>query len=211
MKVHRVGLVAAMSVVLLQACGGPADALSEEGGTESERVQLGEAHSELSVSGYTVSLNIHGGTGGGAGSLACASGYVVVGFYGRAWDYVERFGLICAFLNADGTLGSQYSTGYVGGTGGSDFGSIKCPTNMAAVGVRGRATTFVDRFGLYCSGISNWRTYGTVQAVTGTAGGSGGIAFENDMAPVGYVLTSFNTWAVAYVDRLQGVASFISP
>ncbi|WP_234072425.1 hypothetical protein [Myxococcus stipitatus] len=198
-------------MALLQACGGPADALSDGAGTESEQVQIGEAHSELSVSGYSVSLNIHGGTNGGEGRLACASGYVVVGFYGRAWDFLERFGVVCAFLNADGTLGGQYSTGYVGGTGGTDFGTIKCPTNMAAVGVRGRAMNYVDRFGLYCSGVSNWKTYGTVQAVTNMAGGSGGASFENDLAPAGYVLTSFNTRSATYVDRLQGVASFISP
>ncbi|RYZ43715.1 MAG: hypothetical protein EOO71_02330 [Myxococcaceae bacterium] len=201
-KTLRLMTLPALCLAFLPACGG----MEAEGLEESD---LGQTESSLSVSGSTRAMIAHGGSGGTAGSIACAAGYVAVGIYGRAGSLVDRLGLICAALNTDGSLGYQYNSGTAGGTGGYDY-SLQCPAGQAVVGFHGRSADKVDRLGVYCSGVVNWRNTGTIQFTSGTAGGSGGSAFS-DVASAAYVVTSVQTRAATVVDQIRGITSYINP
>lgn len=193
--------VFAFLVCLGSACGGITDGPVDE--------HTGHINARLSVSGYTYTLTPRGGSGGSLASIGCAANYVVYGIYGGAGSYVDRLGLLCAYLNSDGSLGYQYRTGYVGGTGGTNY-TITCPAGQAVVGLYGRSGSYVDQWGLYCSHVSTWRTSGTVESVTGSAGGSGGYPFY-DVCPSAYVMTSINARAGSLVDQEQGVCSYVYP
>ncbi|RKH59595.1 hypothetical protein [Corallococcus llansteffanensis] len=203
-KTIRLVSLSALCLAVLPACGGmemEAEGLDETG--------LGQVESGISISSTTWSLGAHGGTGGTAGSISCASGYVAVGIFGRAADLVDQVGLTCAVLNTDGSLGSQYNTGTAGGTGGYAY-SVHCPVGQAVVGFHGRSAARLDRLGLYCSGIVNWRNTGVVQTVSGTVGGTGGINF-NDTTHTAYVVTSLQTRSGSTIDQLRGVTNYINP
>lgn len=204
---------------LLSACGpeGELPQGAASGNTEvasgnpaaPEGAELETGRSKLSVTNSTVTLNTHGGWGGSEGSIGCAPGHVAVGITGNTDWYVDRLALICAYLNPDGTLGAPYNTTGFGGTGGAFFWN-KCPEDQAVVGFHGNATGYVDRLGVYCAGISSWRTSNTVQHTIAAVGGSGGIGFS-EVAPIAHVVTSLKLRGAWYVDQIQGVVSYIAP
>lgn len=178
---------------------------------EADRDGAGTAElsSELSVSGSLYSLPARGGSGGAASSLNCAPDYVAVGIYGRSGRYIDRLGLTCAPLHANGSLGPSYDTGSLGGNGGSSF-RLGCPSGTAIVGVYGRSGRYLDQIGLACSGVAHWRNHGTVQYYSTSAGGSGGGYFE-DLCPIAYVGSRLNVRTGRYADREQLVCAYINP
>lgn len=163
----------------------------------------------LSVSNFYYTLPGRGGAGGGPGTLSCAPGDVAVGVYGRSGAYIDQFGLTCAYLMDDGSLGPTYDTGTLGGTGGGPFRLI-CPLGQAIVGFHGGSGSFVDRLGLYCSGVANWRANGTVEYVTGTTGGAGG-GFFSDVCPSDYMAARVNLRTGLYVDQEELLCAYIYP
>jgi hypothetical protein len=148
-----------------------------------------------------------GGGGGGSHLLACDTGDVVVGIYGRAGLHVDQIGLTCADRYSDGSLGSTYSRGPYGGTGGSSF-SRTCPSDAVAVGLHGRSGQYLDQVGLQCASVSSWPRYGTVTTTTTAAGGSGGSAFD-DRCVRGYALTQIDVRSGDYVDAVQGMCRIL--
>ncbi|SET85404.1 jacalin-like lectin [Stigmatella erecta] len=202
----------------LSACG-PEGELPQEAASENtelasgnqeapEGAQLGTGRSKLAVTNITSSLEVHGGWGGGWGSMGCMSGYVAVGITGRSGLHVDQLSLICAYLNTDGSLGPQYTTSGFGGSGGSFFWS-QCPAGQAVVGFHGGAGQYLDRLGVHCASVNSWRTATAVQYSTVAAGGSGGGSFS-EIAPLSYVVTSLNLRGGLFVDQFQGVASLIA-
>lgn len=94
-----------------------------------------------------------GGSGGRtAYSLDCGSGGVLVGFYGKSGRWLDQVGTICRTINASGTLGSTFTRGPVGGTGGKVLEPHDCPTGYV-VGAVG-AYTLWDITGTYIEGVT---------------------------------------------------------
>ncbi|KIG19176.1 hypothetical protein DB30_04641 [Enhygromyxa salina] len=81
---------------------------------------------------------------------------------------------------------------------------------QAIVGFHGGSGALVDRLGLYCSGVGNWRTNGSVQHITGTVGGGGGGPFV-DLCPSDYVAARINVRTGLYVDREELLCAYIYP
>src|SRR5262249_36308922 len=66
------------------------------------------------------------------------------------------------------TLGPAVSSNTVGGTGGSPFALVGCPSNQLAVGVIVRAGNDMDAFGLKCAPVTSIQvTFGGIGATTG--------------------------------------------
>src|SRR5262245_77068 len=75
-----------------------------------------------------------GGTGGiRSYNLDCGSTGVMVGLYGKAGLWVDQIVVRCRTVNGDGTLGSYYSKGPAGGSGG-EGANAECPSG-SVVGV----------------------------------------------------------------------------
>src|SRR4051812_7356886 len=102
--------VRALGVALTVAVMGTGCAV-QSSDTEMAKESAASTSSAFSTSPYQYALSYRGGSGGDARSLNCGPGNVVVGFYGRAANYVDQMGLICAGLNANGTLGPAFTIG----------------------------------------------------------------------------------------------------
>jgi hypothetical protein len=203
------GVFACLAV--LPACGGEElngmetqKALAEPAATEA----LGQSSNELSVSTNYSYLPFRGGTGGQAVNISCASGYVASGIHGRAGQYIDRLGLICRALRADGSLGPSYDSMPVGGWGGSDF-RIECPPGGAIVGFHGASGDYLDRLGLICSSPSAWRS-GPWTYYTGAAGGGAGGGFD-DKCSQGYMVNLVYTLSAGLVDGQKAQCVAIDP
>lgn len=149
----------------------------------------------------TYNLAGHGGSGGTAGTVSCGAGYVAVGLVGRSGPYVDRLGLACAWLNTDGSLGTAYDFGTLGGTGGTYFADL-CPSGQVLVGIKGRSYSWHDQISGECANVKTWATTGTVNSTLPARGGTGGIAYT-ERCPAGYTVGLFNMRAGTYVDYLQ--------
>lgn len=146
------------------------------------------------------SLDYHGGSGGGSYGLSCNTGSVAVGLNVRAGSYVDRIEPVCAPVSADLSLGTTYTIGSAGGSGGGQT-SLTCPTNEALVGIYGRSGNLLDRIGIRCQSLSSFKLDRT-SAKGSFAGGSGGVDFDN-VCPKGFAIKSFWGSAGSYVDALQ--------
>jgi hypothetical protein len=151
--------------------------------------------------GSVYNLAGHGGTGGTAGTVSCGAGYVAVGLIGRYGPYVNRLGLACAWLSSDGSLGTAYDFGTLGGTGGTYFADL-CPSGQMLVGVKGRSYSWHDQISGECANVKTWATTGVVNSTLPARGGTGGIAYT-ERCPAGYSVGLFNMRAGIYVDYLQ--------
>lgn len=95
-----------------------------------------------------------GGSGGSPFTLSCGSGYVLTGLRGRSGVWVDRIGVLCRPVRANGTLGAEtIRSGEVGG-GGGDPKAVSCPSGQVVSGFKMRSGSFVDWIALYCS---TWR------------------------------------------------------
>lgn len=102
--------------------------------------------------GSTWVTGIAGGSGGTSYNLTCAPNYVVAAIKGRAGSYIDQLGIYCQTLAPGGTLsGSGYFlSSTAGGTGGSTFGPLSCPSSKPARLIKGAASTWVDSIRLGC-------------------------------------------------------------
>ncbi len=93
---------------------------------------------------------------------------------------------------AQPVLGSLVQSGSFGGTGGSAFGPIDCPTGSMAVGIRGRAGDDIDRTQLACRLNTSFNLGSPVfggAVFTVSVGGGGSDWDETLTCPAGSVLT----------------------
>jgi hypothetical protein len=112
-----------------------------------------------------------GGPGGSPYRLTCQSG-ILVGLVARYGNWIDALALACRGINADGSLGTQYQTRSVGGTGGTSKVHL-CPDGSVVAGLGGVYGLFVNSLLLRCqrwdaSTRSIVRTGGSVIQVLGT-------------------------------------------
>ncbi len=143
----------------------------------------------------------HGGSGGSAGTVSCGSGYVAVGLIGRSGPYVDRLGLACAALSTDGSLGTAYDFGTLGGNGGTYFADL-CPSGQMLVGIKGRSYSWHDQISGECANVKTWATAGTIGSTLPARGGTGGVAYT-ERCPTGSSVGLLNLRAATYVDYVQ--------
>lgn len=117
-----------------------------------------------------------GGAGGGPFQLACESGEVLAGVYGRSGTLVNQVGLRCIRIDENGAwIGSPIDRGATGAATGTAF-TKTCPTNFAISGFRGRAGQFVDQLDFQCRSLTaSGKVTGAGQFL-GAVGGTGGTA-----------------------------------
>jgi len=109
------------------------------------------------------------GSGGGTTSydLDCGSTGVLVGVYGKKGQWIDQIGLICQRLNADGSLGSSYTRGPVGGSGG-DGGQGRCEQGKAVGGMFAWSGNYINIVLVDCypwSASSHRPNYGGAKTV----------------------------------------------
>lgn len=117
-----------------------------------------------------------GGAGGSPFQLACESGEVLAGVYGRSGTLVNQVGLRCIRIDENGAwIGTPTDRGASGTATGTAF-TKTCPTNFAISGFRGRAGQFVDQLDFQCRALTaTGKVTGAVQYL-GAVGGTGGTA-----------------------------------
>jgi len=85
----------------------------------------------------------------------CDPGYAMKEFNGSAGWYVHSISSTCYKLGASARTGTttKYGGQMYGGSQATPYGPYKCPDSKPAIGIFGRAATYVDRFGLICGYI----------------------------------------------------------
>jgi hypothetical protein len=97
---------------------------------------------------------VWGGSGGTRSyNLDCGSSGVLVGVYGKTGSWIDQIGLTCRSVAANGTLGSEFTRGPVGGTGGS-VKSVKCKSGEVVGGIESWSGSYVEKIRLQCD---KWR------------------------------------------------------
>jgi hypothetical protein len=95
-----------------------------------------------------------GGSGGSSSyNLDCGSTGVMVGLYGKVGLWIDQIGVVCRKVNPDGTLGSTYTRGPVGGSGGSGD-RADCPSGSVITVMGSWSGSFMDQVGVECYGWS---------------------------------------------------------
>ncbi len=97
------------------------------------------------VSGTTSAQNGNGASGGTA-NCDCPTGYVVVGYEGRAGGWFDNFRLRCRQVNPNGSLGATVTVTCNNGqsNGGGAVGPFELPAGQAMVGFNVRAGDWYD-------------------------------------------------------------------
>jgi hypothetical protein len=92
-----------------------------------------------------------GGSGGTRSyNLDCGSGAVLVGTIYKSGSWLDALGIICQRVNSStGALGSEFTRGPVGGSGGTAR-SIRCNQGNVVTKVRAYSGRFVNGFTLSC-------------------------------------------------------------
>src|SRR5262249_21648888 len=109
----------------LLGCAGPTNESADED-TSAAADSDGDENDASTSSAFSVAsatnsdLGWFGGSGGTSSArISCPTGSVMVGLQGRVGNVIDRVGLVCAALHADGTLGAATTTTTRGGDGGS--------------------------------------------------------------------------------------------
>jgi serine protease len=101
--------------------------------------------------GATFGTATAGGGGGTARTLTCPRDQAVSAISGRAGGFIDRLRVRCKALDSATTVtGDEDVLGRVGGNGGTEFGVIRCPAQLAATGFAVRAGGYVDQLKLRC-------------------------------------------------------------
>ncbi len=165
----------------------------------------GEGPSAVAVlSDLTWEAPYRGGRGEGVYSSACQPGWMAVGIHGRSSEQIDRIGLVCRYLERDGTLGAEDFRETAGGEGGTSFLSM-CPDGYAIGGLAGRSGAQLDRVQIVCDTLP-----GTVLFEGNPVGGTGGATFA-DVAPNRYFLTKVTGRSDAWIDGLWAIYTKVDP
>ena len=95
-----------------------------------------------------------GARGGGGGTefeIRCSAGSAATGIVGTRGTYIDSLSLECRAMRNGQPAGDPTSTARVGGQGGQPFGPLRCPAGQVAVGMKGRAGSFVDELEPDCA------------------------------------------------------------
>jgi hypothetical protein len=161
---------------------------------------------------------IWGGSGGTSSyDLDCGTSGVMVGIYGKAGNWVDQIGITCQKVNADGTLGSTYTRGPKGGSGGSGATS-RCDSGMVVGAMSSFSGSFMDQVHPWCwpwSSSTRRPNFSSairapVSYAVGTMGIAGALSFTirlNDMVycPNEKVGKALRGRYGGYIDSLQFV------
>lgn len=111
-----------------------------------------------------------GGSGGDHSyDLDCGSDAVLTGLSGRWGSWMDSIGIICRKVNTDGTLGSSFTRGPKGGTGGTEGGNPGCEPGNVVQSVRASTGTYVNGITFFCGA---WSPSNRTVARAPTAGGA---------------------------------------
>jgi hypothetical protein len=91
--------------------------------------------------------------------------------------------------------------------GGSD--SIFCPSGYIATGLQGNKGDYITGLGLYCSPLNSDGTTGATSK-TEVKGNNGGPYWDGLVCPPDKALTAINGVAGGYVDRIQGICTYVA-
>src|SRR5574343_421733 len=120
----------------------------------------------------------------------CPSGQVIVGIQGKEGSLVDNFKIVCATLNANGTLSgaSVVNTQIGNSNGGTSYNeSFSSPTAMVGANIRvGDELDALTARGNTVANIAASSSNTSYTASLSQFGGSGGASYD-DFAPNGYV------------------------
>ncbi|WP_437551506.1 hypothetical protein WME97_10005 [Sorangium sp. So ce367] len=203
------------SIALVSACAAEVDVTEPDPGAQEPEAsdrdatqdEVGVATAAFSRSDAHVRMAYRGGTGGSWFDIPCAHDEVAIGLYGRSGALVDQVGLVCAPLQANGSIGPYSTRGSAGGYGGGPFSTL-CPSGEVLVGLEGRSGKYVDQIGIQCAPVDDWCSCGGVRNGYYAGGGPGGGAFT-DTCPKGYVITSLSGRSGSLADAIQGVCTYL--
>jgi hypothetical protein len=93
---------------------------------------------------------IWGGSGGTSSyNLDCGSSGVMVGIYGKTGLWIDQLGIICRAVKADGTLGSSFTRGPSGGSGGTS-GTAQCESGKVVGHFYVHAGSYINMASVGC-------------------------------------------------------------
>jgi len=126
-----------------------------------------------------------GGTGGNPfptpplGAEECPAGSVATGLQGKSGDRIDNVELLCANLNADGSLGANIGLSAHGGNGGNDFTNSEiCPTGQVLIGMYGVYGSSLDRLGGECNSLTSILVNGPGTRLDSNGGNGGSTPFD---------------------------------
>ena len=159
-------------------------------------------------------LNQQGSCGGADVTVSCPEGQVAVGYSGKSGYWFDHMHLICATLQADATIGTDYTyTSQVGGSnGGDERGDHLCPENMMMVGAQVRAGDHLDRVQGRCMSVAsvmNQTANTSYEASAPAMGGNGGSSYGDALCPAGHVVTGVMGSSAQYLCRVTWQCSAI--
>jgi hypothetical protein len=153
----------------------------------------------ISVQAGSFDLPTHGGGGGDSFRLNCGNDAVLVGVSGRAGDWLNRLRARCTRVAANGRwLGDVFTTGTVGGGGGTADFTATCPINSAIRGITGGFGWYVNRLALQCELIGAFGGGFTIISAAGSQ--SGDQSFDLEFCPPNMPARGFHGKAKDYVD-----------
>jgi len=174
-----------------------------------------EEPSEPSVdSSSPTALNQQGSCGGTDVVASCPAGHVAIGYSGKSGYWFDHMHLICATLQADGTIGTDRTyTSQVGqSNGGSEQGDHLCPEQMMMVGALVRAGDHLDRVQGRCMSVAsvmNQTVNTAYEGSTPAMGGYGGNSYGDELCLAGSVVTGVTGSNAQYLCRVTWQCSAI--
>jgi hypothetical protein len=149
------------------------------------------------------------GSSGGTTSynLDCGSGGVMVGVYGKTGQWIDAIGVTCQRVNPDGTLGSSFTRGPSGGSGGTGS-EARCAAGKVIAAMTAYTGSYVNAFVISCfswSASTRRPVYEPQPAFKWFGLGSAGTQnarFVCSVEKVGKALRGKYGW---YIDSLQFV------
>lgn len=95
-------------------------------------------------------LPIHGGGGGSGYTRSCGAGRVMTGVVYRAGMLIDAVGIKCRPVAANGTLGTESSSGTLaGGTGGTSM-DRSCGTGQVVTELKVYYGSYINDFSFWC-------------------------------------------------------------
>ncbi len=138
--------------------------------------------------------------------LGCDDGEVLVGVHGRQGSWINRIGIRCVAVDAQGRwVGDVRNGPGVGGDGDvftRDIEPTDCPRHNAVVGFRGKYGSYLDKLELECRPLADAEHANGPTSRIGPFGGEGGTGFDTILCEGARAATGIYGRAGTYVDKL---------
>jgi hypothetical protein len=209
MKMIFVFGLASVTAMLVGGCAANVDPASGGVGEAT-----GSAKEAYAADGYTFSVaGPHGGSGGGQSyPLTCPSGEVLVGFHGHFGNVIDQLGLVCAYMNPDGSLQPElwYNGPLGGGSGGNPFWQTCLGNQYVAAMAYGTDDGVISRLMMYCADSApGGKSQGWVFAA-GPPYGS--LVYDNcNQGGPGNAVVGFTVRSGTYIDSMQTECEYVNP